>query len=835
MKRQTRQRSPGGAERLSLKCRAKGGLFGGFIAFLVGVAPLAGCDGVLSGGPGAARDINGKGGINCGNNVCSGKETCVSCPADCGPCVDGANDPVPTLDATADTSAPGVDGGAPVPDATQSDAAVTQPDQAGAKLPITYNLAALSGAKIFVSATGNDATGNGSQTAPYKTLASAISAAKSGDHIILRGGVYPIEQRRIILVNKPVTIMAYPNELPIFDGTKPAPAAVKADGDLRYFGYQPIPAHTGNGLTLQHLPAAAFAGTTPTGLAAARGWRCVTGPSSYATAASPASCPGGSSPRVVTGFYPDQVWVAGKKLVQVADKELVTQGAFYVPRSAATDKNPPMGTLYLHKDDAMDLSKVQVSFSGGTIANLDAKGGNTQGDFLRLYAPGITIAGIRIVGHSPAWDSYAVRVMVQAKGATLRNVEISSSAAVAISLTDAADVTLDHVSLLEPGWLGGSGSPSSFHLLSSRIAQANAHREFARGPISGAIKLTKAYDTRVESSDFIDNVGCGLWFDQSCYKAVVASSRFVNNHGASLFFEISHGLTAVNNLMIAGPESDYNLRLAASSGLEIVNNTIVGGANAAVSVHADGRTKKYDSNNDGAPDRYCAEHALRYGLPDVPPFTVVCINGLNSDLNKKRLGRYGTNNQTHGMNFQPSVDLFVNNIMANSGVAFNDAALSVKGYTHWKYNGSWVDASVVMDSIFHQARVATVEDPAVPATVVDGNIYQVGSEMIARFRAGTKDVNSSTGASFVPQDQRPGASFASSDLPSLKSSMAGAVYGLTVETAGRKGTVGQFVDTSGNPTAALQAIHPTAFPVPVHAAINSSLPAGTRHFGCTTN
>jgi hypothetical protein len=48
-------------------------------------------------------------------------------------------------------------------------------------------------------------------------------------------------------------------------------------------------------------------------------------------------------------------------------------------------------------------------------------------------------------------------------------------------------------------------------------------------------------------------------------------------------------------------------------------------------------------------------------------------------------------------------------------------------------------------------------------------------------------------------DQRPGATFSSSDIASLKSSMAGAVYVLKVETAGRKGTAAQYVDASVSP------------------------------------
>ena len=492
-------------------------------------------------------------------------------------------DAAPARDAGHDDS----DGGL-LPDASFEDAEVVEPDDVGAQLPISYVLADLAGPKIFVSPSGSDSTGDGSEALPYGTLQHAIDQASDGYNIVLRGGTYPIAQRRIVHVNKGVTIIAYPHEIPVFDGAIPAPASLEVEGNLRHFPYQPIPANTGSGLTLYSLPAATFSGDTPTGMAATRGWRCVTGSSTYVKAGTPSACPSGSSPRVINAYYPDQVWVNGARLLQVADKALVVPGTFYVPRDSSTDRDPGPGTLYLHEDDAVHPSQIRVSYSGGTIANLDAQGFNTQGDFLRLNHEGITIEGIRIIGHSPAWDSYAIRLMRD--NASLNHVEILSNAAQAVSIQESSNITLNHVSLMDSGWMGLGGAKDDLSLIKVRVANTNAQREFNKGPRAGGVKLSKAHNTRVEDCEFLDNYGYALWFDQSCYGAVVAGTKFINNQGASLFYEISHDLTAVNNLMIAGPETDFNLRLAASSGLKIVNNTIIGGDLAAASVTADGRT-----------------------------------------------------------------------------------------------------------------------------------------------------------------------------------------------------------------------------------------------------
>lgn len=71
------------------------------------VLSLAACDGVLTASGGAQREDFGKGGINCGNGACSGKESCSNCPRDCGACAA----PSPASDAAAVGG--GADGGAP--------------------------------------------------------------------------------------------------------------------------------------------------------------------------------------------------------------------------------------------------------------------------------------------------------------------------------------------------------------------------------------------------------------------------------------------------------------------------------------------------------------------------------------------------------------------------------------------------------------------------------------------------------------------------------------------------------------------------------------------------
>ena len=705
--------------------------------------------------------------------------------------------------------------------------AVSPGMDAGAQLPITYDIASLSGTKRYVASNGNDTTGTGTISAPYATLTKAESMSADGDKIIVRGGTYPIAQRTITYIDRSIAIMAYPGEVPVFDGSIAAPTSVSTEGSLRYFSYQPIPAVSGNGLNILNLPTATFSGTTPTGLAAERGWRCATGTNTYTAPATPTGC---TSPKVITGFYPDQVWVDGEQLIQVADKALVGPGKFYVARDAATDLNPTVTNLYMHQNDAADMSKVRVSYSGGAIAN-----GTTQGDFIRINTQNVRIEGIKVFGHSPAWDSMTFRIMAAADSTVLKNIEIDSSTAVGIGIAGTktnfiSDVTLDRTTILRTGWMGVSPLFSDrLTVQSAKINYSNPHKEIGAGPSSGAIKFSKVRDTKVLGSEMSYNNAHALWFDQSCLNTIIANSRFVDNSHSGVFYEISHNLTMVNNYLKSNsPDTVYLLRLAASSGIRLVNNTVVGGVNSPVSLHADGRTKKYDSDGDGTPDRYCAEHILRYGGSDVPPYDVACINGNDSsELQTGLTGRYGATNQTLGLNFQPSIDMMVNNVISSNSTV-TCGLLCVLGYTHWKSGNDWVDASVMMDSMFHRARTQTIEDPAVAATLMDGNVYQIASGNIAKFSGGFTDINVGTGANFVAVDQRPGSAFTVTSIAALRSALGASPYNLVVEAAGKSATTG-LVDALGAPTASLN--HADAVPVPTDTIINQYIPAGTKWYG----
>jgi hypothetical protein len=642
-------------------------------------------------------------------------------------------------------------------------------------------------------------------------LGKAEGASADGDTIVVRGGTYPIVGNAVSIDRARLTIIAYPGEVPVFDGSIAAPTEVAAEGTLRSFAYQPMPAAIGEGLSLASLPVATFSGSAPTGLAAERGWRCVTGSSTYSAPAPSTADPDGcaTAAHVITAIYPDQVWVDGRRLTQVADKARVVAGTFWVDRSSSTDAAPAVSRLYLTAEDAAVLSKVRVSAS--------------KGNFIHVAADGVRLEGLHIMNHSPSWGMYALTVTSSGDNVTVRDVVFTSNAGISFKVAGTSSsggsglahgALFERVTVEDAGWMG-----AVFHytddaeVRDSAFTLINAHREFAKGPQSGAIKTGKSHRMKVIGSVVKDVWGHGLWWDQSNYDVTVANNRIINSSHTSVFFEVSHGLTMVNNYIIA-PTSGVEdgawsaVRLAGSSGVRLVNNTIIGGM-SGVGIYTDPRSKMYDSDGNGSPDRWCSEHSVRYGLGGNA--NADCNVPYTSDFDVARAGAFsptGATNQTPKLDWMPAIDMMVNNVIANQAGPASTGWTPCGGRTPlcvYTYIGSpAVDVSG--NSIFK------------PGAKVDGNVYQTSGSKIASVM--TRTGSSATGA------------LSAATLADLKAGFAGSHYQLSVEANGRSGT--GWVDSSGAPTNQLTSVNGQAAPVPTDAKINTYIPANTRKYGSTT-
>lgn len=520
-------------------------------------------------------------------------------------------------------------------------------------LPICYATATVPAAAIYVAPSGDD-DGAGTLASPFKTLAKAYARVAPGGTIILRNGNYVDASLEI---NKAgVTIQAYPNELPVFTGARILDAGWNnEEPGLAWHAYTPIPVTDGSGITV----------TDATQLRQ-----------------------NGINDQDPVGIFSDQAWLGVAQLKQVASKAAVGAGSFYVDRNAKR--------VYLSRADAspanVSAGKIQVSV-------------NRQ--FAQINAPNLTLRGIKITRYSntPA-DHGVIRVEATASTLLLENVEITDAAFQAIHFggnkaTYLDNPTLRHVSITGSNWMGVVYNyVRNPKIRWSKIANSNLFSEFLFSPQSGAIKTAKTRHVNIYNSDFIKNNSHGLWFDQSSYDVTIASSKIIDNAGAGVFFEISDQLLMVNNYvrapLNAATSASPAVKLAGSSGLRLINNTIVGGSHA-LGILTDSRS--------------------RPGCAD--PRTASCI-AETSD-------RDYTADRPASIDWMPRLDVLLNNVIAfptRAGYCDAPAALCIttKAKLVKDTGNPWT--VVPIESILHPANPSR----GIPATVIAGNIYQVGTE-----------------------------------------------------------------------------------------------------------
>jgi hypothetical protein len=506
-----------------------------------------------------------------------------------------------------------------------SGGSVVQPP--GAHLPIDYDLGSLAGLIRFVATDGAD-TNAGTEVAPLRTLGAAIASIGSGATatIVVRGGTYA-EGKLQIPGTSQIRILAYPGEVPVFNGARLLDGPWTSEGGLAWHAYTAQPVTDGAGISF----------TTGQNLTGAG-----------------------------VGKHPDQVWIGSTKLQQVPTKAEVTAGKFWVDAMASR--------VYLTVADA--------AMPGVEASQLD--------QFIRIRGAGSVLEGLRITRFSNSADDYGV-VLVEATagGSALRQVEIIDAAFQAVVHAGRADdilvgAILEHVTIEGPNWMGvNSTYVDNLVLDRVRIVGADPFDEFTSSPQSGGLKTSRCRGVRVLGSDILDNKSHGLWFDQSNVDVDVVGNRLTGNTGSAIFFEISDDLLMINNYVRAVPGAPSAVKLAGSSGLKLVNNTVVGGADP-IGIYTDSRSKPG-----------CA-------APGEP----LCTGSYSSDRDMARP-------LPTTLDWMPRLDLMLNNIVAHPAAGYCGTAVALC------ITSTNAGAYQPVEKIVHHA------DPArgIPQTIMDGNVY----------------------------------------------------------------------------------------------------------------
>ncbi|WP_426625443.1 right-handed parallel beta-helix repeat-containing protein [Leifsonia sp. McL0607] len=396
---------------------------------------------------------------------------------------------------------------------------------------------------IVVSPSGSNSAA-GTLAAPYATVQRALNAAPSGATIVLRAGTY--HESLTVPSGKKLTVQSYPKEAVYLDGSSPVAGWAKSGSVWKASGWNHV---------FDSSPT--FTRGAPDGRAS--GWQFV-------------------NPSYPMASHPDQLWVGGTAMKQVASASRVTAGTFFYDTGA---KTLVLGTNPSGKEvRASDLRKaITVGSAGFTL----------KGVGVRRYAPSVPDMG--------AVTDY------QGTG-TFENVSFTDNATTGIALGGSGH-TLRDVTVARNGLLGVQSNNSDNLTLDGVLASGNNAEHFNTSPVSGGVKITRSRNITVENSAFVDNLSHGLWFDESVYNMTVVHDDSLRNAGNGIVIEISAKANIVDN--VSSNNAKDGLKLDDISSVQVWNNTLTDNTSRNLDITQDARRGNNKSD---------AGHDTRRAFPD---------------------------------------------------------------------------------------------------------------------------------------------------------------------------------------------------------------------------
>lgn len=418
----------------------------------------------------------------------------------------------------------------------------------------TYTLPKDAG-KIFYVAPDGKAGNSGESLEHPTSIEHAFEQVKTGDAIILRGGVYRTGD---LILNQGITIQPYANEQPVLKGTY-VPTTWK---------------NLGNGLwkiSWTHL----FPGKPDSWWSRDR----------Y----------GKETP--LYKFNNDMVFADGRFLQAVGSESEVDKNTYYIDYEA--------GQVYVGNDPAKHLIEI-TAFDFGIKRTTgechgktsDHKGPVIKGIVFTQYAN----QALDVEGKEPVGVSKESEHGKDVIGTTIENCTITFCSRVAAYLRG-DHLTLRHCKVSETSTEGIYIIGSSDVLLEGNIFSHNNIKGIT-GYYPAAVKIfNQCYHVTCKNNLFIDLPNSnGIWFDVGNVDA-----RFIDNRiervgdvnrpfrnvwpwpsQNGLFFEISKGLVCAGNVFI---NCDHGMFILNSSNARIYQNTFV---NSLACIARNGRTPAND-------------------------------------------------------------------------------------------------------------------------------------------------------------------------------------------------------------------------------------------------
>jgi hypothetical protein len=386
------------------------------------------------------------------------------------------------------------------------------------------------GDALFVSPRGDDAA-PGTELEPMRTVTAAVDRVRAEGTIVLRGGNY---RESVPLIRKRITLQPYPHEQVWMKGSDVHTAWTK-------YGRVWV----------------------------ARDW---TSPFCH-------DCfhPLAIDPDFPMAGWPEQVFVNGNALRQVATTDALGPGSFFVD---------PVTRAMIIGDDPTNA-----------VVELSTRWRALQ---LEPEAAGSIIRGIGFSDYSPHWnEDQLAAVIVNAAFVRLEGNAFVRNAGTAVSIVHQPMASVVGNVIVSNGYRGMNMYMAHGSVVRQNRFETNNTERFANTGCNefctvAGFKAAAVADLVVDNNDFTGNQGNGLWCDMGCTDSFFTRNIVTGNIGSGIVFEISSRAAIAGNFIMdnaTDPEATTSagVKIASSADATVFDNTFVGNRRQ-IGVYEDARS-----------------------------------------------------------------------------------------------------------------------------------------------------------------------------------------------------------------------------------------------------
>ena len=356
--------------------------------------------------------------------------------------------------------------------------------------------------------------------------------------------------------------------------------------------------------------------------------------------------------------YPEQVFVDGQELTQVADRSEVGPGTFWVnDPDPVTLVNPQNNRQGYHVKPHTGVSYVLGDNpSGHTVEVVQ------HHRSLTLGGEGSVFNGFTVEKYSPLqqWDykdpeigtlTGGVMFFVGAKNVSVTNNTFQYSAmGTALGLTNADGSTVSGNTITHNGGVGFGINRSSDISVEHNTWSMNNQAGFIVDNCGAFCTIGDTKITHVDGVRYAFNTHdyseagynhndpnvdsprrlIGVWFDEGVINSEIVGNHFINVGKSAIFDEVSSGNSIASNIV---ENSFEGIVLSGTDSDKIFNNTIVDTLSPMVireDTRYDGCNARNKAGECTAPEKWSGEHGLTWNATDNQIYNNVLTKSTNS-------------------------------------------------------------------------------------------------------------------------------------------------------------------------------------------------------------